>query len=326
MSGPGPGPVLVVAPDRVPSAPPPDGGLLARTAGALVVVPAWLLDATGALAPDPAADAWRGAAGQAAAAGAPPGGGELLAVRAPDARAALAALAGGGARLEEELAARVLAAPAAGVCLDLAGDLGAVRDDLGALVERLSWRLRRAERLLAVAVDAEVREPEPGEPPTPYDYRVLGVYADLLLVRGFGFGGDEPPPHATAPIGWLETVLEHALSLVPARALRLCLPLFGYLWRPDAARGVPVPLREAERLPGARRRDAATATVEVTGRDEGGPFAAWVDDVDTLAEKAALVERWGAGGLGFWGLGGEPAGLAQRLAHTGARGAAGGDA
>lgn len=301
--------VLVVDPEAVP-AQAPDPAWWTAAASPWLVVPRWLLDGRGIPVPDPASGAVRDLLGPRARRA------RLLpAVRAASGGAVLAALAGGEPGLDERLAEGLAAEPeAAGLCLDLGGDFAAARDEFGALVERLSWHLRRERRILAVAVDAQVREPGPDEPGPPYDYRVLGVYADLLLVRGFGYRGDAPPPHPTSPAGWLQSVLEHALSLVPARSLVLCLPLFGYLWRVGAPRGEPLPLRRAEALPGRRRRDAAAAAVQIAGADAAGPFEAWVDDAESLAEKAALAQRWLAGGVGFWGLGGEPGGLPGRLA------------
>lgn len=288
-----------------------------------LALPAWRLHGDGSLRPDPAASACSALASAAARAGVPVWA--TLAPRSPAALAAWVRHPDARQRALEGAGLACLRLPSgeapAGLLLDLAPGFpweesspawdGGLRDELSAWVEEAAWLVRRRGALLAAAVEPQVREPGPGDTGFPSDYRVLGAYVDRLVVRGFGFRGTSPPPHPPAPVGWLRSVLEHALAFVPQRALVLALPAFGWRWCP----GLPRPQRwpACASPEGERRRDPATASVRVHRESPGGREEAWLDDEETLAAKAALAAELGAGGIALWGAGWEPPGVWEAL-------------
>ena len=223
-----------------------------------------------------------------------------------------------------------------GLTLAFRGPFPDARDAFSAFVEELAWTLHRAERQLALAVLPQVRDPELDQAPEPesdpegwvraaadaFDYRALSVYADLFIVLTLDYprrpsvrrDADGRPrvlaaPGATAPVGWLESVVDHALLNVPPRSLVLSLPLYGRRWLEGQEEGELVPLRAVEEvLAQAPERSEAPDTAAGGRRieyvdAEGRRAVLYVDDTESLAEKARLVSRYDLGGLAVWRLG-----------------------
>lgn len=150
---------------------------------------------------------------------------------------------------------------------------------------------------------------------TPYDAE---RYADLvaagahLVVMAYDHEYDSPCA-AISPYGWLEQVVDYALSQVPSADLTIGIPSYGYFTTTcskvsHVTSNVAYVTMEDE--PGFSTNPAVVAARRDPGSGEirwsaGGTFYDYVD-ATALNAKLQVVESLGITDVSVWSLGGEP--------------------
>jgi spore germination protein len=120
----------------------------------------------------------------------------------------------------------------AGIDIDYEELHAADRQAFTQFIGELSAALHAHGKVLSVAVFPQTAAPASGQPNTAQDYAALGKVADQVRIMGYNYHWANSGPGATAPIGWVQSVLRYAKSQMPASKVVLGIPLFGYDW-PD---------------------------------------------------------------------------------------------
>lgn len=186
------------------------------------------------------------------------------------------------------------------------------RDKFSAFVERAAQAFKKDDLSLSVAVIAKISE-------TPEDYpndlwkKLIGVYDFEALAESSDFislmSYDEP--FKTGPVSpkpWLERVVAHALTKIPAEKLSIGIPLY-YWEREDAtnrimeiggANGVKI----AKKARGSKEGfDANMGTAFIKYVVDGTERTLWYENPKSIATKLELVDLHNAHGFSAWALG-----------------------
>lgn len=176
------------------------------------------------------------------------------------------------------------------------------RDRFSQFSRRLLAWVRPEPYLASAAVEAQT----PGQP-SGHDYRALGQANDFLMIMTYDehWAGDEPGPIASIP--WVESVIQNALTQVPADKIILGIPLYGLDWQVPIQKGrlaTVVSFRQAMAL--AKKYDSqiywSPEAKEPYFRyvENGRQHIVWFQNPRSWAAKLELVYKYGLRGIGLW--------------------------
>src|SRR5206468_245169 len=61
-----------------------------------------------------------------------------------------------------------------------------------------------------------------------YQYASIGKAADLVAVMTMDYGYPGGPPEPISPYGWVEQVIQYAITQIAPQKLQIAMPLYGY--------------------------------------------------------------------------------------------------
>lgn len=193
-------------------------------------------------------------------------------------------------------------------------------EPFSAFIEELAAALHERGKQLAVAVHAKMREPGPDGGPAAQDWPRIGAVADRVAVMTYDFDPSRPGP--IAPIAWTREVLALATTRIPSTRVFQGVPLYGYVWRPNAP---PAYLTHRDFMELALshgvtpRRDPVDHHLVLEFAEAGASIEAWLPDAETVAALAREGRRAGVAGYTVWRLGGEEPGALAALAEASPR-------
>ncbi|RJQ35617.1 hypothetical protein C4568_00675 [Candidatus Parcubacteria bacterium] len=181
-------------------------------------------------------------------------------------------------------------------------------EDFTAFIEELASELHDRDKLLAVAIHAQL----PGGPSRGQDIPRLQS-ADILSFMTYDEHWDTSEPGPPASLPWVRRVVEYAISIgVDRQKIFMGIPLYGYDWPQEGgdwgkARGIEYD--EITRL--ANKHD-----VEITYHPEatspyfsyfenGIAHEVWFENSFSFDDKLRLAKELGVGGILFWRQGRE---------------------
>jgi len=200
------------------------------------------------------------------------------------------------ARAAHAIAEQAAAGGYRGLVLDFEGHTARDRNVLAKVVRAIGDSAR-ARDLGPVAVAV------PAADTSGYPARALLPGADLVLVMLYDEHWTGSPPGPIASPDWARRQLGVRVAEVGADRLVVSLPLFGYVWRPNAATQV-VSFAEARGLAGTAgdflEREPASETLRAA---RAGEWEVWVSDAELL--RALIAEARGSNIRRFalWRLG-----------------------
>ena len=195
-----------------------------------------------------------------------------------------------------------------GINLDFEGIYPTDRDAYTAFVIELTRALHTAGAKLMLSVPAKVID-DPGDDWSwPYDYKVIGQYADVIQVMTYDehVPGDVPGPVAGSD--WMKASLTYAASQITPEKILLGLPAYGYDWDTTDNSGTQVDFKGTTTLLNATGAVAQydetsqSAFFDYTAMD-GHAHEVWYDLPKGIQLKAAYVKSMGLGGVSMWALG-----------------------
>ena len=193
-----------------------------------------------------------------------------------------------------------------GIDIDYEHLRAADRDAFSDFLARLGDALRAEGKLLTAAVHPKTSEAGDDERNAAQDYRAIGAAVDQVRVMTYDYSWEDSPPGPVAPATWVEDVVAWTVARIPAHKVILGVVLLGYDWGDGPGETVDYEqARETAQANGARVRRGEDGSPWFTYERSGTRHEVWYEDADSVAEKLALVPRYGLGGAFFWRLGGE---------------------
>lgn len=180
-----------------------------------------------------------------------------------------------------------------------------------AFIRNLTQELNPLGIPVIVALAPKTSATQPGLLYEGHDYAALGAAANQVLLMTYEWGYAYSMPMAVAPLPNVRSVIEYALSEIPAEKIWLGIPNYGYDWTlpyvQGQTRAVSISNRYAVQL--ALRYNAE---IQFDERDQtpwfqytdeqGTTHEVWFEDARSIRAKLALIPEYGLYGAGYWNL------------------------
>ncbi|SDW65305.1 glycoside hydrolase family 18 protein [Paenibacillus sp. CF384] len=145
-----------------------------------------------------------------------------------------------------------------------------------------------------------------------HDYKAHGEIADFVIIMTYEWGYSGGPPMPVSPIGPVRTVLEYALTEIPANKIVMGQNLYGYDWTlpyvPGGAYARAISPQAAIAL--ARQYNAeilydntAQAPNFSYWDANGKEHKVWFEDARSIQAKFNLLKQLHLRGISYWKLG-----------------------
>lgn len=148
-----------------------------------------------------------------------------------------------------------------------------------------------------------------------YDFAEQGVLADYVIIMAYDehYSGSEEAGSVSS-ISYVENAIRDTKEMVPARKIIMALPFYTRLWKETVVDGVTI--LGVDRTPGMK--DAAAILKENNAEAEwdeetcqyyaeydkdGAHYRIWLEEADSLGEKAERIRQAELAGIGAWRLG-----------------------
>ncbi|MEP6730399.1 MAG: hypothetical protein ABJE10_07170 [bacterium] len=150
-----------------------------------------------------------------------------------------------------------------------------------------------------------------------YPARLFDSSADLLMIMLYDEHWATSPPGAVAEPEWVRRTLALRVAESGARRIVAALPLYGYLWRPNAP-ATTISYDDARRIAAESgvplERDPATMSLHAV-RALSDPWELWVSDAVQLEALQREVAALNVTRLAYWRLGLEDGGVWTLIAR-----------
>lgn len=214
-------------------------------------------------------------------------------------------------RLIENLVAMIQAKGYRGLDVDFEFVFPQDAGPYAAFIRRLAQTLNPLGLPVIVALAPKTSSTQRGLLYEGHDYAALGAAANEVLLMTYEWGYTYGMPMAVAPLPNVRTVVEYALTQIPAEKIWLGVPNYGYDWPlpfvQGETRATSISNRYAVQL--ALRYNAAILYDERAQspwfryRDESGAeHEVWFEDARSIRAKLALIPEYGLRGAGYWNL------------------------
>ncbi|KOR25519.1 LysM peptidoglycan-binding domain-containing protein [Clostridium sp. L74] len=183
------------------------------------------------------------------------------------------------------------------------------KDNLSALYLEMGEELRKKGYFLSASVPARVSD-EPFNPfSDPFDYRAIGNAVDefiVMLYNEHGWPGSGPGP--VVSIGWMDRVLDYAVTRIPRNKIVAAVSVFGFDF--NVTTGETTYVTHAQAMEIAERYgkeiifDEETKTPMFSYVDENGNnHEVWFENAESIYAKSDLAFNKGIKGIALWRLG-----------------------
>jgi spore germination protein YaaH len=194
----------------------------------------------------------------------------------------------------------------AGLDLDLENLYARDREAFSQFVAELAEALHADARRLVVTVQPQTRH-EQRDGPGAQDLAAIARHADEVRVMAYHVHHNGTAPGPSAPLSWLERLIEHQLRLVPVDKLSIAFYVGGWRWSGERA----TQLGHADAIALARQLGVepqwsdAEAMPYFQAQSADGSVEVWFENACSLVEKARLAARYGVESIALWHLGKE---------------------
>ena len=180
-----------------------------------------------------------------------------------------------------------------------------------AFIRNLAQTLNPLGYPVTVALAPKTSADQPGLLYEAHNYAALGAAANEVLLMTYEWGYTYGPPLAVAPLPNVRSVVEYALTEIPAEKIYLGMPNYGYDWPLPFVQGQTratsisnrYAIQLAIRYNVAIQFDERAQSPWFRYRDESGvEHEVWFEDARSIRSKLALVPEYGLRGVGYWNL------------------------
>jgi spore germination protein len=214
-------------------------------------------------------------------------------------------------RLIQQILQTVLQRGYAGVDVDFEYLPGSLATAYAAFLSRLRRLLHAQGRFLWAALAPKTSATQKGLLYEGHDYPAIGAASDGVLLMTYEWGYTYGPPMAVAPLPNVRSVLDYAVTAIPASKIFLGIPNYGYDWPLPFVQGVT----RAQSISNQRaielainhqvaiQFDPSAQSPFFHYTDQGGTVhEVWFEDARSIAAKLKLISEYGFQGAGFWNL------------------------
>ena len=200
------------------------------------------------------------------------------------------------------------------------------RDKFSQFVKKFGNEMKKEGLVSSVAVIAQVSE-NPSDYPKYLWQRIIGVYDYKSLANSTDFislmSYDDPESKGpVARYSWLEKVVAHSLTLIPAEKLSLGIPLYYWKWADQTGKlvgiggysGIKTTLNTHKVTKGYSTEEEAPY-IKYTKSNQ--KYTIWYEDGRSIAKKIDLIALNKLHGFSAWALGLEGPDVQKMIALKG---------
>ncbi len=206
----------------------------------------------------------------------------------------------------------------AGYNIDFEGLNPSARQGMNALVIALARALKPIGR--EIVVDVPPKTTPNNQYAMPYDFGVLGRYANQIVLMTYDYHSVGTPPGPVAPFPWMVASVRYALSRMPAKKIVLGLAAYGYDWS-STGHTTEYHDRAVEAL---ARREGVRVRWNAVNREftfqyvqQGIRHVVWFENGFSDRFRLQLARQDHLGGVALWRLGDENPRFWQSVRQTG---------
>jgi spore germination protein YaaH len=190
------------------------------------------------------------------------------------------------------------------------------RAGFDALLQQLATALHARGMILTVDVLSKTAEPGSSPAGQVYDYPTIGRIADKVRILTYDqhYSGTAYPGGPISSVAWVQSILNFAVTVIPASKIYMGVPLYGYNWTNNGKTATSVTYAQAIAL------QAQYHAVRQWSPADGEPFftytdaahvqhTVWYNDAQALEARLPLIGKYGLGGVAFWSFGQEDPGI-----------------
>lgn len=193
-----------------------------------------------------------------------------------------------------------------GVNVDLEGVFYYDRSYLTTFISELCSTLHNQGFYVTMAVPAKTSDSSTNSWSGAYDYAALANYSDQVVLMTYDehYPGGTPGPIAS--IGWVESVINYAITVIPKEKLLLGTSAYGYDWSSNGTKAYSISgiNNLATTYNSAILWDSVSKSPYFSYVDSSGiNHNVWFENSTSLAYKLDLVNTYNLSGIGIWRLG-----------------------
>jgi spore germination protein len=141
-----------------------------------------------------------------------------------------------------------------------------------------------------------------------YDYKILGKFADELLIMAYDYHWSGGVPGPIAPLFWVQDVIDYMIINIPLEKIYLGIPLYGYDWyvnNDNKARGLSYIQIEniIKKYDITPEWDQESQSPYFRYNDVNGIHEVWFENENSIMKKLKLVKEYQLAGVVFWRIG-----------------------
>ncbi|MDF2958379.1 MAG: yaaH [Paenibacillus sp.] len=172
--------------------------------------------------------------------------------------------------------------------------------------------IHREGYLMSTALAPKTSSAQTGAWYTAHDYKAHGEIADFVVIMTYEWGYSGGPAMPVSPIGPVRTVLEYAVSEMPASKIMMGQNLYGYDWTlPFVQGGEYAKALSPQSAIELARKENARIEYDYTAQaphfnywdDNGKEHVVWFEDARSIQAKFNLLKELGLRGISYWKLG-----------------------
>ncbi|MDD7793387.1 glycosyl hydrolase family 18 protein [Clostridium sp. 'White wine YQ'] len=195
-----------------------------------------------------------------------------------------------------------------GVNIDLENIYYYDRSYLTTFMSELYSSLKPLGYYVTIAVPAKTNGSATDDWGGAFDYSAISRYSDQILIMTYDehyFGGTPGP---IASIGWVENVINYALTVIPKEKILLGTAAYGYDWSSKGSNsyGAAEIYNLAQKYNTSIKWDSVSQSPYFTYKDSTGVIhTVWFENSYSVSFKLDLVNKYDLAGIGIWRLGQE---------------------
>lgn len=208
--------------------------------------------------------------------------------------------------LENNILKAITANGYKGINVDLEGVYYYDRNYYTTFVQELYNLLKPKGFMVTISVPAKSSDSPTRTWDGAYDYAALANYADQVDIMTYDehYPGGTPGP--VASIGWVESVVKYAVTVIPSQKILLGTAAYGYDWYGTTTKsyGIAGMYSLAAANNSTVLWDSVSKTPYFNYVDASGiSHSCWFENSQSVSYKLDLVNNYNLAGIGIWRLG-----------------------